>query len=197
MLSIIYTSKNKYFVPVILATAVACIYLYLDDLTIFYYRYYGGVDALKARADYVDGLQPTTFNFIFAFASGLAGPFPTFIPSVGGLQQFFYAPGLLFKLMLVYFFWKGTILVFRLKDVILCSLAIFSILEMLSLSLVLQSFELRFNYPHLAFFYVIAVFYTSHSLNESFSLSSKGFFYILILPLLISFAWNLRGLINI
>ncbi|MFD2568092.1 hypothetical protein [Pseudotenacibaculum haliotis] len=130
----------------------------LKDFQALTDRYYTNEDAIAER---VSGAGVTTdaFSYVAAFLSGTIGPLPTYSPLKGRLQQYFYSFGLGLKVFISIFFWLGLYMVFKNKNITLISICTFVLFETISLSAILQSFELRFSSPHLILIYIISFYW--------------------------------------
>lgn len=108
-------------------------------------------------------LHYNTFQKIVLGLGALIGPFPQLLQIGDALsEKSFYGSGLLFKLLLFYPFWKGLAYCIKGKRIELYPIFTFTVLEMISLILVLDGLELRKAIPHVPFFILAAFWY----LNE-------------------------------
>lgn len=99
---------------------------------------------------------------IVLYISAAIGPFPQFLQGDKGLSfKGLYGSGLLMKLLLVYPFWLGVVHSVKTKCTRLYPLIFYSLLEMVSLGLVLDSLEFRKGLPHVPFVILIAFWYMS------------------------------------
>lgn len=135
-------------------------------------------------------LSATNFNFLAALLSSLVGPIPTYVPFVGSEQQAFYSIGIGFRVFISMFFLEGLYTGFRRKEIIIIAMGVFTILEMLTLASILESFELRLNSPHLVPVYILA-FYGIYFRKTTRYKAKLNIAYLIGLSLIIIF-WNLR-----
>jgi hypothetical protein len=182
----------------IVPSIIFAINFFIQDIDFVIERYYGSVEVVSARAEYSAGITATKFNYIVSYISGFFGPLPTYTPVFGRLQQYFYAIAIGLRVFLSIFFWFGFLKLIKEKNFILLAVSFFVILEMFSLSLILQSFELRFNSPHLIFIYIISFYWLNNKRQKS---SIKVFekkiisLYFIIATLMIVY-WNYRFFVN-
>ncbi len=97
------------------------------------------------------------FTYIVNILSSLFGPFPSLLPSKAHLG--FFAPGLLFKLFVSLAFWFGCIHIVKIRLSKAYPLLIFIIMEMASLTYILEGLELRKSIPHFPLMYIVAFIY--------------------------------------
>lgn len=97
------------------------------------------------------------FTYLVNILSSLFGPFPTLLSSKAHLS--FFAPGLLFKLFVSLAFWFGCIHIIKIRLYKAYPMLIFIILEMASLTYILESLELRKSIPHFPLVYIVAFIY--------------------------------------
>lgn len=140
-------------------------------------------------------LKPTPFNYSASFLSAAVGPLPTYYSLKDREQQAFYSIGLGMRVLLAVPFWMVLFTVFKKRNSIILAMSIFTILEMFILSMILESFELRLNSPHLPIVYILA-FYFFHEF-QYFSYRKqlylkRIFDFGIVLMFLIIIAWNLR-----
>ena len=88
------------------------------------------------------------------------------------------------------FFLEGLYTGFRRKEIIIIAMGVFTILEMLTLASILESFELRLNSPHLVPVYILA-FYGIYFRKTTRYKAKLNIAYLIGLSLIIIF-WNLR-----
>lgn len=137
-------------------------------------------------------LAPTTFNYLVSFLSAAIGPFPSFSPLLGREQQALYSVGLTFRVLLSVFFWCGTVKAFYERNIGLMILAFFSIFEMLSLALILESFELRLSLPHMPAVFALSFYGIYLFENGHFKRVGKYLKHCFVAIALILIFWNLR-----
>lgn len=156
-------------------------------------RYYTNEDAIEERVSSA-GIKADTFSYVASFLSGTIGPLPSYAPQEGRLQQYFYSFGLGLKVYLSVFFWLGLLYVLRKKNILLISICMFAVFEIISLSAILQSFELRFNSPHLIFVYFIAFYwlYQKANLMNVRKIEKRIIPMYMIVSTLIIIYWNSR-----
>ncbi len=100
------------------------------------------------------------FTYLVNIIAGLIGPFPTILPNEKTILSIF-APGLIFKILISISFIFGIIYIFRKKKALYYPLAIFVLLEIVSLVYIFEALELRKSLPHFPFIYLISFGYIS------------------------------------
>lgn len=169
----------------------------LKDFRLLTDRYYTSEQAIGERVSGA-GIKTDTFSYLASFLSGTIGPLPSYSPIKGRLQQYFYSFGLGLKVYISIFFWLGFLYVFRNKNITLISICVFTFFEIISLSMILQSFELRFNSPHLILIYIISFYWlfkrAEGSTTKTFEKKIVPIYFVLSTLLIIY--WNSRLFIN-
>lgn len=95
-----------------------------------------------------------SFTYFVNTLSSMFGPFPSLLSSKVHLM--FYAPGLIFKVFISVAFWFGVIHCIRIRMSRMYPILIFVIVEMASLTYILEALELRKSLPHFPLVYIIA-----------------------------------------
>lgn len=141
-------------------------YLLLLIISIMFFSFYSNIlvsiKSISVDSDIVaqrQNLDTSLFNYLAALASAIFGPLPTYLPVIDREQQAFYSIGLGFRVFLTIFFLWGLVKIRTEGNPFLIAIGIFTLLEILSLALILESFELRLNSPHLPFVYIIAFYF--------------------------------------
>lgn len=118
------------------------------------------VDDLSRNENYVD---TTAFGIATSTIGVMIGPFPQLLQiGVTKMSQLpWYGPGLLLKFILFIAFWNGVVLCFKKWEVTVLPLFVFTILEMLALSIMNDGLELRKAMPHISTFYMAAFWFIS------------------------------------
>ncbi|MFK8060276.1 MAG: hypothetical protein AB8B78_09320 [Polaribacter sp.] len=192
----IIISKRKGLISllVIVPLIIFAVIFLLEDIQSIGDRYYGDADQVSERAEYLSGIQASTFNYVVSFISGFFGPLPSYTSLVGRLQQSFYGVGLGMRVFLSVFFWLGFLKLLKGKEIILLAISIFVILEMFALSVILEAFELRLNSPHLILVYFVSFYYLDLINKNTAIIKTNKTIYsaTFIVFLLLIFGWNLR-----
>ena len=117
-------------------------------------------DDLSRNENYVD---TTTFGIVTSTIGVMIGPFPQLLQlGVTNMSHLpWYGPGLLLKFILFFAFWNGVVHCFKNWEVTILPLFIFTILEMLALSIMNDGLELRKAMPHISTFYLAAFWFIS------------------------------------
>lgn len=181
--------RNKYFYISILLV-IGLSFYFLDKL-IYYQSLYSNITDNSVISE-KNTLAPTKFNFFISYVSGLIGPFPSYAPIKGKEQQAFYALGISFRVLMSFFYFYGLYLAFKLKNFGVLAMGLFALFEILVLSSIMESFELRLNSPHLCFVYIVSFYAIA---NIDYKNESRKFYYVkyiyIFLFILILF-WNYR-----
>lgn len=187
--------KQVYSYILLLTFVFGLVYFFEEIYSIQQY-YFRGIEHVALRKA-SEGLNTSTFTYIVSYLSAMFGPLPTFYPHVGGVQLAFYSTGLGFRVLLSAFFWFGVARILKTRESLIMIFLFFVLFEMFVLALVLESFELRLNSPHLPFIYLISFWYlykiNIFQINNGYkSVASK--LLIAILSVII-IAWNFRILL--
>ena len=184
----------KFFSFLILISLV----LMSNDLLIMLERYTGGgVDKLiqlKEAENMIKG--GVYFTYAVNILAQAIGPLPTLISSEKTLLTF-YAPGLIYRVLLSIPFWLGVVYIIKTKTYKLYPLTIFVILEMFALLFLLEGLELRKALPHIPIVFLIAFCFLDNYDNQKIKFKKikriKYFFKIslFILAILILY-WNFK-----
>ncbi len=160
-------------------------------------RYLPSVDTISSRKD--SSIQGGSgFGFFVSVLSAFIGPFPTIYPIIFREQVAFYSIGLIFRLFFSIYFIFSLIYIFINKKTQLYAIAAFTIVEMLSLVIILEVFELRLNMPHYPFIFILT-FYFLNELNSGKIKKYKVKRIIkytqiwFIVAFLLVIGWNLRS----
>jgi hypothetical protein len=138
-------------------------------------------------------LIPNVFNYSSALLASIAGPLPSYLPTIGREQQAFYSTGLGFRLFISGFFLLGLAQIKKVKDPFLMAIGIFTLLEMISLAIILESFELRYSMVHIPFVYLIAFYYLHNSMNTLSGIRQQILLRgTMIIGSLLILGWNIR-----
>lgn len=135
------------------------------------------------------------FTYAVNILAQAIGPMATFTPGKSEILSF-YAPGLVYRILIGVPFWLGIGYIFKKKVTDLFPIAFFVLMEMLSLTLILEGLELRKAIPHFSLVFVIGFFYLDKfdtkiiSKRRTFLTYSTHLAFLLILGLL--FFWNTR-----
>ena len=118
-------------------------------------RYANGGDVMTS---YIF-VETSMFQKVVLCIGALVGPFPQLL-QVGDLLSYksLFGAGLLYKFILFLAFWKGFVYAIKAKKVEVYPLFVFTVLEMIGLSIALDGLELRKAMPHVPFF-ILAAFW--------------------------------------
>ena len=141
------------------------------------------------------------FQKIVSSVGALIGPFPSLLQlsSQRVTYKSMYAPGLLYKFFLFFPFWKGFVFCIKSKSIEVAPLFMFSIIEMLALTVVFDGLELRKAMPHLALFILAAFWYISRFDEDTTDDIRKSSYYYwtylecsfcIWLAFIVTLAWN-------
>jgi len=133
-------------------------------------------------------------NYYISYAMNtlgqLLGPFPTFIPINNKIILSFYAPGLLFRVLIAPLFFIGAFHAISIKKVELYPLITFVLFEMFLLIFILEGLELRKAVLHMPLIYVIS-FWAISKPNLIRDKLTKYKIYIVIITFIL-IIWNFR-----
>lgn len=136
------------------------------------------------------------FNYVVIALAQTVGPFPTFSPDVSP-KLALWAPGLLLRVLLFLPFWLGVYFIWKNKIYALYPVVLFTLLEMLSLVVIMEGLELRKGLPHMPFVCLISFWFLG-SLETNADRYSRGYFqrvvqYSMIGGLALILLYNLRS----
>ena len=143
----------------------AVIILFLIAFTgvvIYFYKETFQIYFRQENASVYSGDTETSsnINFTIVFSAGVFGPFPTVVPKTD--KRFadisVYAPSLIFKVFISLFFLFGIYFVFKEKHYHLIPIIAFCFVEIMALTLIDNTFKLRYVYPHFPFVYIIGFY---------------------------------------
>lgn len=161
----------------------------LDELTSWFDYYLRNASMTIEMSEYGSN-KPLTW--VLGILAGVIGPLPTFYFS-GKENVFLYSTGLLFRVILSGYFLLGLYTIYRKKIKSAYFIFFFTLLEMISLIGIQESFELRLSMPHFPFIYLISgigIYNTSSNAMVNHSrMFMRYYFTFLIVVILI---WNYR-----
>ena len=117
--------------------------------------------SIEVRSDAVQTSGSVAVTVAAASIASFFGPLPNLIPRLDKENNAIYASGLLFKSLLSVPFWFGILYIIKRKLYQLISLIAMSLMGMLSLLYILESYELRYHLTYLPFFYILSFYYLS------------------------------------
>jgi hypothetical protein len=122
-----------------------------------------------------DAEKAKKINPAIVTASGVFGPFPTVTPKVKKRYEdvSVYAPSLIFKMFLSLYFVFAIYFIFKEKKYFFIPMLAFCWVELLGLSLIEQTFKLRYAIPHMPFV-IIGAFYSLYYLYEKYPDKNHG-----------------------
>ena len=170
----------------IITIIIASIFLY-DKFKPLIYRYTGSsvemTYALKSKSTrgFTFGL-----SYLTAVISGFLGPFPTIMPIAGRENLSMIAPSLFLRVMLSGFFLYGIFYSIKTKYILVFPVIVFSILEIIALIYLLETFELRKALPHMAFVIFITLLGLQECKKENLFIN-----FMIALSILILISWNI------
>ncbi len=197
-LGLLFSSKGGIGVKVIfLLIFFSLAFMSQSILTVIQDYTTGGIDTLiearEVQGSIIGGLS---FTYIVNVLSQAIGPFPTIISSKKILTMF-YAPSLIYRILLSFPFWFAIFYIYKDKRYKLYPLTLFIGLEMLALIFLIDGLELRKAMPHIPIVFIISFWFMDQYDRKIIRLKKikrfKQFFQfsIFILVLLI-FYWNFR-----
>ncbi len=115
--------------------------------------YYGRLEYMSSESMGVGG------SMVISAISAMIGPFPAMLPKVTseGISYIsLYGPGLIYRLILAFPFWIGVYVCFKNRVIQVLPLMLFTLIEMLSLSFILEGLELRLQIAHMPMVYIFS-----------------------------------------
>lgn len=129
---------------------------------------------------------------LIVIASGIFGPFPTIPATPGHEADSLWAASLILKSMLSIYFVYGCVLVMKSKNAFLMAASIFSILTILSLISIDNTFKVRYVMPYLPLFFLVAGYGFDTIVNSTgYSFMKKTIAPVNILILFLLLFWNI------
>ena len=194
-ISIVYIRsifKNPFY-AILLVIVMIFLGLGFAEITNLYSRFFPSIDDIAIRRQSAVKLGGSvSMTYIIGTLSGFFGPFPSFY-FVGKENVFLFSSGLMLRVLLGYFFFYGIFQIYKKRNYVLLPLGVFTILEIISLSAIMEAFELRLNMPHLPFIVVIAIFGIYTRFQESRILQTRIVEYVSVIGLiLIILFWAFR-----
>lgn len=195
LFGLILGNKKSFFSLFIIFIGLASFLIIFPNLDLIYrFIYYIPKIFIVAEneAGFVSSIGEINL-LIVSFISAFIGPLPTFIPTESNLNNSIFSVGLLLKVMLFPFFIISFKYVYKTKNLFLVFSSIFIFIKMLSLGVLLDSFELRRHLSHLPLFIILAFIgynmYTQGNLKFKYSKIIFQFYVLLIIPFLLT--WNI------
>ena len=164
IISVLLTIKKKKIAFLILLSAVIILiiatYSYLDTIVITYLG--GDINQLIAGRE-EEGMVKGSLPFTYAVnvLSSLAGPLPTVLPNTKQMLSLF-SIGLIYRVFMTAAFVLGIFYCIREKITLMYPILCFMLMEMLSLTIILEALELRKSLPHFPFIYIIAFWFLDY-----------------------------------
>ena len=156
----------------------------------------GGFDMLiyaRESEGMIKGGLP--FTYAVNILSQFFGPLPSLVSHKITLT--FYAPGLIYRVLLSLPFWLGVWYIFKTKSYKLYPLVLFVLFEMFSLSAILEGLELRKALPHLSIVFIIAFWFLDKYDTKSIVIKRRKRFqfffkFIIFIFIFIILFWNFK-----
>ncbi|NDY74100.1 hypothetical protein [Desulfobacter hydrogenophilus] len=130
-----------------------------SEFNFYYNKILKGGDiayVLETKESMVKG--GVVFTYMVNILAQLIGPLPTLSPDISATISFFSA-GLLFRVLLGFFFWMGVFYCFKNRVNILYSLIFYALIEMSALVSIIEGLELRKSLSHFFVFYIVAFWF--------------------------------------
>ena len=178
--------------PIILIISVGLGFLFVVVFYEYLARYFHIFSDVMFRKE---AIVPYEGRFIILVSamSAFFGPFSTIVPMPGKENLSIIAGSLILKTLLSAHFIVGIYFALKNKNAIALGLACFCLAEIFGLLYLLESFEFRLNFPHIAFLLLLGV-YGFENLQKSeseFKLLRKGIFATNLGLVVVIFAWNI------
>lgn len=186
--------KKKSSVLIILAISAIGIVFYSQFVANYENYITGSQRFTDAQTEGISNTSSSTVITVSNYISALFGPLPNFL-AIAGTKSIlvFYSVGLTFRVLLSIFFFLGVYYVYKIKNYILYPLIVYIFLEMISLTIVLEAFELRKGIFHIPLVFIVSFYYMYKTSVVRTNKSTKRWImsYPIIMSVLI-LAWNLR-----
>lgn len=132
------------------------------------------------------------FSYTLSIISGLFGPFPNIVPVAGREALSIFSGGLILKILLSSYFVYSIRFLWKERNYIILPIVLFCILEIMGLSYLLESFELRKAIPHFGLFIIVSVYSYEqiHKKNKSNSLIKKSILLLNVTLAVMIIFWN-------
>lgn len=192
-------NKNKKIKYVAISLVVVGL-LYSSTLIYeIYLEYVRGGDVEMVQDFIYDNRKETlesyskTFMFFTNVISSIAGPFPYFTYAENNPYNPFYSSGLLFKLLLVPFFYLGFLYNIKNMNFNIFPLYAFFIISSFFLMLLLDALEIRKSVIHLPCFYIASFAYLDQCDKNRIKRNIKTILrYSFILMFFVALLWNFK-----
>lgn len=153
------------------------IILFSSILILFFINYFEYINKFLRTKDFILLIKSAESSYIsanteiFAYStallSGIVGPFPTILPIEGKEALSVYASGLILKIFLSSYFLFSIRFAWIHKNYIVLPIIFFCLMEIIGLSYLLESFEVRKAMPHIGLF-LIASFYSYEQIHNRY-----------------------------
>lgn len=178
--------STKIFTILLIAFILYFIYSSTSTNLSKYMISYSDLIFLKTGKNEFIGLPPLIIPLI-SFFVGIIGPLPTILPKAGIESLSIYSTGLLLKVYLSVYFILGSIKIIKEKNKSLIPLLFFTIIEIISISFLWQTFEVRKVITHFPFVILIALYYIENAEKRRRMIVNITY---IIIPILIMI-WNI------
>lgn len=137
-----------------------------------------------------------SFSYLVNTLASMFGPFPSLLSSKVHLT--FFAPGLIFKVFVSIGFWFGVVHILKAKMTQAYPMLFFVLVEMASLTYILEALELRKSLPHFPLVYIVAfIFIYRFDHNQLLTVKNhllykKSFQVMSIVLCFLMVYWNFR-----
>jgi len=193
----VFIVKDKILKVIIGSIVVVLMFFSSDTLLKQKDNYFGG-GSLETLIEWREKQGMVKGGFAFTYivnaTASLIGPLPTIPSSSTNGQLSFFAPGLLFRSLAGALFVFGLFYVLKKRAILLIPLVAFYLLESVSLTVILESLELRKSLPHFMVIYFVVFWFIEYlSVRHE---ESKGLMKIIklstyLIPVILVI-WNFR-----
>jgi hypothetical protein len=150
----------------LLFLAIGFIYYAYND---YFTQYYNSFNPAYRDDDFSDEVNRSSYlSMPLSLFAGFFGPFPTLLPGSDFEDVSVYAPTLILKVFISPFFVVGVYFLWLKRNHFLISLAYFCLFQITSLTLLDQTYKLRYAYLHIPFIIIIS-FYAINHLSKFFN----------------------------
>lgn len=158
-LGYLIANKKKITAKIVFLLIFIILLLSLESLISILNRYLaGGFELLiAARESQGSIIGSLPFTYSVNVLSQAIGPLPSIYSSNNLIT--ISSQGLIYRVLLAFPFWIGVVYIYKLQYYKIYPLVFFTIMEMVSLSLVMAGIELRMSMPHIVIVFIIAFWF--------------------------------------
>lgn len=183
------TDKNNKILTVAILFVVLLILLFGASMAVDVFDRYTNNGNIEEVINSRDIGVSRQFDYIVNWVATFIGPFPSLVSNLKHATVLF-GPGLYLKMILSLPFLLGVIYIIRYRIRDLYPMAVFCLVEMISLALISQAFELRKGLPHVPILFVLAFWYMDVADDEEQRLRKLAPIWFTIVAVIV-LGWNI------